>query len=190
MDTKTPTASLVETFQKQILGGITMVNEKLFTLSYPRRKKYLSVLLPALHSRIKEVDSYIEKLSAPDRADELAAMRVVQQDLLRTILFVQKLLDEYDQQRVLLKFREQPTTKQIPTIPSPTINSEELDTRNPFSTSLKLGEPPSLLPKMEGLEFETNPKGPVKKSMLRQPREKFPEPSVPVHKEGDEGCKE
>ncbi|TGO43773.1 hypothetical protein BCON_0912g00030 [Botryotinia convoluta] len=185
MDTKTPAASLVETYQKQVPDGITVVNEKLFSLSYSRGKKYLSELLPALHSRIKEVDSYIEKLSAEDRAEELASMRVVQQDLLRTILFVQNLLDEYNQKRVLLKFREQSTTTQSPTIPSPTVNSEVLDARNPFSTGLKPGEPPFLLPKMEDLEFETKAEEPVKRSILRQPREKFPERGVPVHKEGD-----
>ncbi|KAF7919785.1 hypothetical protein BELL_0657g00060 [Botrytis elliptica] len=184
MDTKTPTASLVETYQKQVLDGITVINEKLFSLSYPRRKKYLSELLPALHLRIREVDSYIEKLSAEDLAEELASMRVVQQDLLRTILFVQNLLDEYNQQRVLLKFREQFTTTQTPAVPSPTVNSEVLDVHNPLSTDLKPGEPPFLLPKMKGLESETKAEEPFKKGILRQPREKFPEHGVPVHKEG------
>ncbi|TGO39677.1 hypothetical protein BHYA_0049g00130 [Botrytis hyacinthi] len=207
MDTKKPTACLVETYQKQVLDGITVVNEKLFSLTYSRRKKYLSELLPALHSRIKEVDSYIEKLSAEDRAAELAyvasdklyldpidvmntntafrSMRVVQQDLLRTIFFVQNLLDEYNQQRVLVNFREQSTTTQIPTIPSPTFNSEVLDTCNQFSIGLKPGEPPFLLPKMESLESETKAEESSKKGILRQPREKFPERGVPVHKEGD-----
>ncbi|KAF7943874.1 uncharacterized protein EAE97_005944 [Botrytis byssoidea] len=207
MDTKKPAASLIETYQKQVLDGITVVNEKLFSLTYPRRKKYLSKLLPALHSQIKEVDSYIEKLSAKNRAEELAylasnnlsldpiditstntafrSMRVVQQDLLRTILFVHNLLDEYNQQRVLVRFREQSTTTQIPTISSPTVDSEVLDTRNQLSTVLKPDEPPFLLPTMEGLEPETKAKASSKKGILRQPREKFPERGVPVHKEGD-----
>ncbi|KAF7903018.1 hypothetical protein EAF00_002920 [Botryotinia globosa] len=185
MDNKEHTASLVETYQKQVLDGITVVNEKLFSLTYSRRKKYLSELLPALHLRIKEVDSYIEKLSAGDRAEELASMRVVQQDLLRTILLVQNLLDEYNQQRVLVEFREQSTTTQIPTISSPTVDSEVLDTRNQFSTGLKPDEPPFLLPKMEGLESGTKAEVSSKKGILRQSREKFPERGVPVHKEGD-----
>ncbi|TGO15972.1 hypothetical protein BTUL_0033g00090 [Botrytis tulipae] len=185
MDTKKPTASLVETYQKQVLDGITVVNEKLFSLTYSRRKKYLSELLPALHSRIKEVDSYIKKLSAEDRAEELASMRVVKQDLLRTTLFVQNLLGEYNQQRVLVKLREQYITPQIPAIPSPIVNSEVLDTRNQFSTGLKPEEPPFVLPKMEGLESETKAEASSKKGILRQPREKFPERGVPVHKEGD-----
>lgn len=205
MDTTKTTTSLVETYQKQVLDGITVVNEKLFSLSFSRRKRYLSELLPALHSRIKEVDSYIGKLSAPDRAEDLAyvaphnlalgsndmmntnttcrSMRVVQQDLLRTILFVQGLLDEYNQQRVLLKFRESSTTIKVPTVPSSTVNFEVLGIRNPFSTELKPGEPLFLFPKMEGLEFETKAEEPVKKSILRQPRDKFPERGVPVHKE-------
>ncbi|KAF7958354.1 hypothetical protein EAE96_001903 [Botrytis aclada] len=184
MNTKTPTTSLVETYQKQILDGITVVNEKLFSLSYSRRKKYLSGLLPALHSRIKEIDSCVEKLSAPDQTGDLASMRVVQQDLLRTIIFVQNLLDEYNQQRLLVKFREQSTTTQTSTTPSPTANSEALDACNPFSTGLKPDESPFLVPKMEDLKFETKPEEPVKKSISRQPREKFPERGVPVYKEG------
>ncbi|TGO53640.1 hypothetical protein BOTNAR_0290g00020 [Botryotinia narcissicola] len=207
MDTKKPAASLVEMYQKQVLDGITVVNEKLFSLTYPRRKKYLSELLPALHSRIKDADSYIEKLSAEDRAEELAyvasnnfsldpiditntntafrSMRVVQQDLLRTILFVQNLLDEYNQQRVLVKFREQSALTQIPMISSSTVDSEVLDTRNQFSTGLKPDEPPFLLPKMEGLESEPKAEASSKEGILRQPREKFSERGVPVHKEGD-----
>ncbi|KAF5872074.1 uncharacterized protein Bfra_009102 [Botrytis fragariae] len=184
MDTKTPTASLVERYQKQVLDGITVVNEKLFSLSYSCRKKYLSELLPALHSRIKEVDSYIEELGAPDRTEELTFMRVVQQDFLRTIHFVQNLLDEYKQQRVLLNFREQSTTTQNPTMPSSTVKSEALDARSSLSTGLKPGEPPFLLPNMEVLKSETNAEEPVKRSILRQPRERFPERGVPVHEEG------
>ncbi|CCD44100.1 hypothetical protein BcDW1_9546 [Botrytis cinerea BcDW1] len=183
MDTTKTTGSLVETYQKQVLNGITVVNEKLFSLSFSRRKRYLSELLPALNSRIKEVDSYVGELSASDRAEDLASMRVVQQDLLRTIRFVQGLLDEYNQQRVLLKFRESSTTTQVPTVPSSTVNFEVLDVRNPFSTGLKPGEPLFLFSKMEDLESETKAEEPVKKSILRQPRDKFPERGVPVHKE-------
>ncbi|KAM0128649.1 hypothetical protein ACHAO1_008871 [Botrytis cinerea] len=183
MDTTKTTGSLVETYQKQVLDGITVVNEKLFSLSFSRRKRYLSELLPALNSRIKEVDSYVGELSASDRAEDLASMRVVQQDLLRTIRFVQGLLDEYNQQRVLLKFRESSTTTQVPTVPSSTVNFEVLGVRNPFSTELKPGEPLFLFSKMEDLESETKAEEPVKKSILRQPRDKFPERGVPVHKE-------
>ncbi|KAM0126950.1 hypothetical protein ACHAP3_009003 [Botrytis cinerea] len=183
MDTTETTGSLVETYQKQVLDGITVVNEKLFSLSFSRRKRYLSELLPALNSRIKEVDSYVGELSASDRAEDLASMRVVQQDLLRTIRFVQGLLDEYNQQRVLLKFRESSTTTQVPTVPSSTVNFEVLGVRNPFSTELKPGEPLFLFSKMEDLESETKAEEPVKKSILRQPRDKFPERGVPVHKE-------
>ncbi|ATZ50422.1 hypothetical protein BCIN_05g07730 [Botrytis cinerea B05.10] len=183
MDTTKTTGSLVETYQKQVLDGITVVNEKLFSLSFSRRKRYLSELLPALNSRIKEVESYVGELSASDRAEDLASMRVVQQDLLRTIRFVQGLLDEYNQQRVLLKFRESSTTTQVPTVPSSTVNFEVLDVRNPFSTGLKPGEPLFLFSKMEDLESETKAEEPVKKSILRQPRDKFPERGVPVHKE-------
>ncbi|KAM0151673.1 hypothetical protein ACHAPG_008135 [Botrytis cinerea] len=183
MDTTKTTGSLVETYQKQVLDGITVVNEKLFSLSFSRRKRYLSELLPALNSRIKEVDSYVGELSASDRAEDLASMRVVQQDLLRTIRFVQGLLDEYNQQRVLLKFRESSTTTQVPTVPSSTVNFEVLGVRNPFSTELKPGEPLFLFSKMEDLESETKAEEPVKKSILRQPRDKFPERGMPVHKE-------
>ncbi|KAM0164330.1 hypothetical protein ACHAQE_002905 [Botrytis cinerea] len=183
MDTTKTTGSLVETYQKQVLDGITVVNEKLFSLSFSRRKRYLSELLPALNSRIKEVDSYVGELSASDRAEDLASMRVVQQDLLRTIRFVQGLLDEYNQQRVLLKFRESSTTTQVPTVPSSTVNFEVLGVRNPFSTKLKPGEPLFLFSKMEDLESETKAEEPVKKSILRQPRDKFPERGMPVHKE-------
>lgn len=112
-------------------------------------------------------------------------MRVVKKDLLRTILFVQNLLDEYNQQRVLVQFREQSATTQTPTIPSPTINSEVLDARNQSSTGLNPGEPPFLPPNMEGLESETKAEESSKKGILRQPREKFPERGVPGHKEGD-----
>lgn len=72
MDTTKTTGSLVETYQKQVLDGITVVNEKLFSLSFSRRKRYLSELLPALNSRIKEVESYVGELSASDRAEDLA----------------------------------------------------------------------------------------------------------------------
>ncbi|KAI9647972.1 hypothetical protein NHQ30_002594 [Ciborinia camelliae] len=143
-----PTASRVESYQQKVLQGITEINTKMQKLPIDDRMEYLSNAQSSLSLRIDEVRVYIEQLNAPNRAQDLASMRVVEQDLLR----IQTLIQDLQQ-----KHHRSKNTSQIP-IHSTTVRREEAEDIS--------------RPTVKAEEKPVGEKSAIR-GILRQPREEF-----------------
>ncbi|ESZ93116.1 hypothetical protein SBOR_6488 [Sclerotinia borealis F-4128] len=90
-----PTPNFIESYQRKILLGITELNTKMQTLTLEERIDYLSNAHSSLIFRIDQVRVYIEQLGVSGRAQYLASMKVMEQDMLRNIILVRNLLDHF-----------------------------------------------------------------------------------------------
>ncbi|KAJ8065915.1 hypothetical protein OCU04_005014 [Sclerotinia nivalis] len=164
MSKKIPTFSLVDAYQKKVLEEITEINTRLHTLPSAAFLMYLENVQKSLTFWLGEVRVHIEQLGALDRAEDLAAMRVIEQDLMRIIIRVQNLHDKHRRLR---------TTIQIPT-PSAPGDLQIRDPREPLlPTATEIQHPQVTSPPRGKVEEKAEKL--ASKSVLRQPRKKLPE---------------
>ncbi|KAF7852953.1 hypothetical protein EAF04_010830 [Stromatinia cepivora] len=161
---KMPTISLVDACQKRVLKGITEINTRLYTLPSAAFVIYFEGVQKTLTFWLEEIRVYIEQLGAPDKAEELAAMRVIEQDLMRIIILVQNLRD---------KRRRLRTTTQI-SMPSAPGDLQIRGPREPLPpTTTEIKHPQVTSLPREKVEEKAEKL--ASKSVLRQPSKKSPD---------------
>ncbi|CAD6442309.1 14be723b-51bc-41b4-aec2-f9ab32674895 [Sclerotinia trifoliorum] len=163
MTKKIPILSLVDAYRKKVLHGITEINTRLHTLPSAAFVMYLDNVQKSLNFWLEEVKVHIEQLGSLDKAEDLAAMRVIEQDLMRIIIRVQSLHDKHHRLR---------TTTQIP-IPSAPEDLEIHGTDEPLQpTAIEIQHTQVPSPLREKVEEKA--KKLTSESVSQQPRKKLP----------------
>ncbi|QSZ36387.1 hypothetical protein DSL72_006263 [Monilinia vaccinii-corymbosi] len=160
---KIPTPSLVEQHQRKVLQGVTEINTKMHKLPLDDRMAYLLHAESSLSFRIGEVRHYIKQLNVPEKAEDLAAIQIMEQDLMRIISMV---LDLQERHRL-----GSATDSSRASTPTRGGDSGRRASLAPTTTEV---EPPHI-----ALPFRTKPEGnsekPAIRGILRPPLEEFSE---------------